>query len=519
MKPNIIIVMTDQQRADLRKKMGYELDTMPFLDSWAKDAADFEKAYTPNPSCMPARVSMFTGRYPESHRVRSNYNEDDALYTKDLLDVLKKEGYITALCGKNHSHRNLEDFDFCRSYGHLTNEGGKDLLPLTDDDKAFEQFMRKTKFLHSEAPSPCSIEQQYPYKNISSLFDFIDANNEEKPFFAWVSIAEPHNPYQVPKPYFDMFAPEDLPKINSTIEGKGERFEWIYNIWEQVLGAEKEDKILRMRSNYHGMLRLIDDQFKRMINGLDERNLTDNTFVIFMSDHGDFVGEYGLTRKGPDLPEVLTRIPFVMKGYGVEKNIDTSNYCANIVDILPTICDLLKIEIPYGCQGKSLLPLLQKKADVSNEFEFGYSESGYGGQFWNKDDMLDIYTEGCCQKPLTGHNCLNSWTQCGSVRMIRKGDYKMQIDMMGNGYLYDLSEDRTEVNNLWDNENCVGIKAELLSELTKIMLKNTDIIPAPHDRLRVKTHEKNYWNTNFKAPDKGDKQSGTILEIMLKHKN
>ncbi len=73
---------------------------MPFLDEWAKGGVDFENAYTPNPTCMPARVSMMTGRYSECHQVRTNHNLQDALYTEDLLDVLKKNGYVTALCGK-----------------------------------------------------------------------------------------------------------------------------------------------------------------------------------------------------------------------------------------------------------------------------------------------------------------------------------------------------------------------------------------------------------------------------------
>ena len=90
MKPNIVIVMTDQQRADLRRGCGYPLDTMPFLDAWAQGGVDFRRAYTPNPTCMPARVSMFTGRYSQCHRARTNHIAIDALYSKDLLDVLKQ---------------------------------------------------------------------------------------------------------------------------------------------------------------------------------------------------------------------------------------------------------------------------------------------------------------------------------------------------------------------------------------------------------------------------------------------
>lgn len=102
-KPNVIIIMSDEQRADLRKSEGFQLDTMPYLDSLADKGVDFSKAYTTMPICVPARISMYTGRYPSSTHVRTNQNENDAYYTRDLLDVFKEQGYTTALCGKNHT--------------------------------------------------------------------------------------------------------------------------------------------------------------------------------------------------------------------------------------------------------------------------------------------------------------------------------------------------------------------------------------------------------------------------------
>ena len=318
MRPNIVIVMTDQQRADLRKSRGYALDTMPFLDSWGQGGVDFASAYTPNPTCMPARVSMFTGRYPESHRVRTNHNAEDVCYTEDLLGLLKKAGYAAALCGKNHSHHKPEDFDFAETSGHLGHEGN--WRPAGEAEENFARFMDETRHMETHAPSPGGVEVQHPYRNVSSAFKFLDTRPREKPFFLWLSFAEPHNPYQVPAPYFDLFPPESLPPPAAGPEAlapKGHKFVWLPQVWEQVLGPERERRILRARSNYHGMLRLIDDQFKRFIEGLEARNLAENTIVIFLSDHGDFVGEYGLIRKGPDLPELLTRIPFVWRGPGI----------------------------------------------------------------------------------------------------------------------------------------------------------------------------------------------------------
>ena len=284
--------MSDQQRADLRKGCGYCLDTMPFLDSWAAGGCDFARGYSPNPTCMPARVSMFTGRYTQCHKVRTNHNAADAYYTEDLLDVLKKAGYETALCGKNHSHREPEEFDFHKTCGHLGYEGEENNTP---EEIAFADYLRTTKHMEMHEPSPGGVEVQHPYRNVSDALQFMDQRDPEKPFFAWVSFAEPHNPYQVPEPYFNMFPPESLPRMTGTVEdlpGKGERFVWIRKVWEKILGPDIENRILRARSNYLGMLRLIDDQFKRLVEGVRERGLEENTIILYLSDHGDFAGEW-----------------------------------------------------------------------------------------------------------------------------------------------------------------------------------------------------------------------------------
>ncbi|MFA6905861.1 MAG: sulfatase-like hydrolase/transferase, partial [Sphaerochaeta sp.] len=108
MKPNIVIVMTDQQRHDLRKAAGYPLDTMPFLDSFAEKGVDFSQAYTPNPTCMPARVSMFTGRYCHTDGIRSIQRDNHLPQgTPNLLSFLKDKGYETAYFGHNHVFKNL----------------------------------------------------------------------------------------------------------------------------------------------------------------------------------------------------------------------------------------------------------------------------------------------------------------------------------------------------------------------------------------------------------------------------
>lgn len=501
-KPNIIIVMTDQQRADLRRACGYELDTMPFLDSWAEGGVDFARAYTPNPTCMPARVSMFTGRYSQCHQVRTNHNMADALYTADLLDVLRENGYVTALCGKNHSHREPEAFDFHETCGHLGYEGEEN---FTREEIEFADFLCSTRHMEIHRPSPGGVEVQHPYRNVTSALKFMDEVKDGQPFFAWVSFAEPHNPYQVPEPYFDLFPPDKLPPLRSQtidLEGKGQRFVWLRHTWEKILGKEIDDRIQRARSNYHGMLRLIDDQFRRLVEGVRERGLEDNTVILYLSDHGDFAGEYGLIRKGPDLPELLCHIPFIWRGPGIRPSGRGAEGFVNIVDILPTICEMIGVQTPFGCQGKSILPLLTGTDIPAREYEYAYAESGFGGLYWKEGDELDLISEGA-SKNMETFDCLNTWTQCGQVRALWKGDYHLQLDMLGSGYLYHLASDPVEIHNLWEEPSCRDVKEDMLKSLAEAMMQAADPLPVPHARYRTKVHPRGYRYQEFQAADPG----------------
>lgn len=502
-KPNILIVMTDQQRADLRKSEGYPLDTMPFLDAWSREGTDFRGAYTPNPTCLPARVSLFTGRYPSCHHARTNHNAADAYYTEDLLDVVRRAGYRTALCGKNHSHRALSDFDFCEANGHDGPDRDYDRTPA---EREFDTFMKSLRHRESHAPSPYTVEEQQPYRNVSAAFRFLDSLDRDQPFFAWVSFAEPHNPYQVPAPYFDLFPPESLPPLHTStadLAAKGHRFPWLRTCWEDAFGADTEKNIARTRSNYHGMLRLIDDQFRRLVEGLQARGRYDDTIVLFVSDHGDFSGEYGLIRKGPDLPELLTRIPMAWHVPGLPAQGRKSGCFTNLVDVFPTLCDLAGLDVPFGVQGKSLVPLLDGSDRHREEFTVAYAETGFSGLYWNERDALDQKTEGAINPGCT-YDCLNTWTQCGQVRMARKGRYKIQADMMGSGYLYDLERDPFEVDNRWDDPDLLAVKADMLTTLIAETLKAADPLPAPRNRYRTKVHPKGYWHDpDFVADDPG----------------
>lgn len=113
-KPNFIFIMTDQQRADLCGREGYPLDVTPFVDRMAAEGVWFDRAYTPAPISGPARVAFLTGRFPKATRVKSNHNIEDAVYKDDLFAFARRNGYRTALVGKNHAHLKPQDADCWR---------------------------------------------------------------------------------------------------------------------------------------------------------------------------------------------------------------------------------------------------------------------------------------------------------------------------------------------------------------------------------------------------------------------
>jgi arylsulfatase A-like enzyme len=226
---------------------------------------------------------------------------------------------------------------------------------------------------------------------------------------------------------------------------------------------------------------------------LREKGRYDNTIFIYLGDHGDFVGEYGLVRKGPELPECLARIPMFFVGPGITAGAQPHKAHISIVDIMPTLCEALGLALPVGVQGRSLWPLLTGGEYPSEEFASIYVEHGFGGLHYTADDKLDPVKEGAINKAVS-FDCLNSWSQSGTMRMLRKGDWKLVFDMQGAGQLYNLAKDPVELENLYDRGEVGAIQQQMVSELLAWTLRVQDPLPLPRRRYIMKTDPRNYWS-------------------------
>lgn len=483
--PDILLIMTDQHRTGFTRRTGCPVDSMPTLDALAGQGTAFDVAYTSYPACVPARTSLLTGRFPTAHRVRQNSNPAHAYYEQDLLDVLRGQGYSLHFAGKPHMHPGPEDFDsYAGPYWHT---GGPQ---HTAEDEGFDQYLAGLDHGVADRPAPFGVEQQLPYRITNDALQAIEQADTDRPAFWWVSFPEPHNPYQVPEPYFSFVDEGDVPDRAAgpeAIDTKGGAYQWLRTLVEEKRPGY-DDEWRRYRANYLGMLRLIDDQIARLT---QHRRISENTVVIFVSDHGDYLGDYGLQRKGAGMSDALMRIPFQLTGPGIVAD-QVRNEPVSMVDLMPTVCELAGAPIPAGVQGRSLLPLLTGGPAPEAEFTSIVGELGYGGVPYGIDERPDLHFS------YQGRTFdeLNSVTQSGGARMIRAGDHKLIMDVDGNGELYDLRADPVELNNLYTDSAHREIRERLTAELVRWMIRIADDLPTGNYRPKVAAHN---WRW---APDR-----------------
>jgi arylsulfatase A-like enzyme len=471
--------MTDQQRADLTAREGFPLDVTPFLDELAREGQWFDRAYTSSPLCCPARTSMLTGRYPSAHRVTTNPAVDLAVFGDDLFGTARSLGYATALVGKNHSWMGPDDADAFIEFSH----GGQVSGPRSGAEAEFDAWLDGLRHRTSHEPSPFPVELQDPVRIVGHALDWIATVPDDQPLLLWLSFPEPHNPYQVPEPYFSMFPPETLPPTVTDETALDDRpFAWRYLREIGEIGeADYTGTIPQARSNYLGMLRLIDDQLRLFYGGLRERHTQRPRISMVTADHGDFVGEYGLVRKGAEIPELLARIPMVIEGDGIVPNTTGDAHPAHvsITDVFPTLCEAMGVPIPAGNQGRSLLPMLTGESYPPEAFASAYVEQGMGGARYTESDVHDpmpgVFTDGPPGYPRFDE--LNAVTQSGRRRMVRSGHWKLLVDEEAPPCLFNLADDPLELRNLWDEPGLDAERAGLLVQLAHWQMRAEDPLP------------------------------------------
>jgi arylsulfatase len=371
-RPNILFMMTDQQRGDCLGADGNHVIHTPNLDRIANEGTRFKHGYSCVPSCTPARAALLTGLGPWRNGMLG-YSRVPERYQVEMPRILAQNGYHTCGIGKMHWHpqRNAHGF-----HNMILDESGRELSPdFKSDYRAW--FSSVAPNLDPDATgigwnSYRAGTYQLPEElhptvwTASTAVNFLNTYEQDKPFFLKVSFARPHSPYDPPERFWKQYKDADLPErfIGDWCDSYAERSGDDDTIWHGDLGPEQAR---RSRQGYYGSVSFIDEQIGRIIEALEARGDLENTIIVFTSDHGDMLGDHHHWRKTYAY-EPSARVPFMVRlpeSMGGGKRGHVSDAPVELRDILPTFLDAAGVESPIELDGRSMVPLAN--ADDSNK--------------------------------------------------------------------------------------------------------------------------------------------------------
>jgi len=483
---NVLLITSDQHRWDALGVCNPMLKT-PALDRLAREGILFDRAYTCNPVCTPARVSILTGHYPSKHgcyTIGTSLPEDYPTVPARMT----ANGCFTALCGKAHfqpctnqplgDNGSLEapprsfDWDFFRRwsgpyYGfqharlaiahtHERNAGSMHYgLWLRDQGVDLNRYFgtgRYTDWGRWNLPEEWHNSRWTADETIAALDR---ARNSGKPFFLWSSFQDPHNPCVVPKPWDTMYRPEEMPDYRhhpGEFDDKPPFYQAVYE-WEKrgeklgdpdLDGAKpwycfrgipfmNERATRELAACYFGMVSLMDHHIGRILAHLDTTGLRDNTVVLFTTDHGDYLGNHGLWWKGLPAYDDAQRLPFIVRHPRCQTPGARSRAFQSLVDIGPSALAAMGLNAPAGLQGINQLPAWQNAGVTARDWalcEFRPTESPFMQKTFVRDRWkLVVYHD----RPY--------------------------------GELYDMESDPDQYRNLWGDAGYQTVRAELAQRL------------------------------------------------------
>ena len=504
-RPNFVLFITDQHRADYLGCYGHPVLRTPNIDGIAEKGLRFEQFYVASPVCMPNRASLMTGRLPSVHGVRLN-GIPLPLESKTFVDKLASKGYRTALVGKSH----LQNFTGMSVYGdqavpdeavarNLRGEEYLNELPEfweTDDPEiplpfygfqhvdlitghgdhcggAYGRWLRerlpnadeligaKHQLPHNYS-CPQAVRTALPEELYSTSYIAEKAieylqNVSDEPFFLMVSFPDPHHPFNPPGRYWDAYRPEDMqvpeafrrpdwtppPHVQAAYE---ERETGVAVIQGMNTISCTEQEALEARALTCGMIEMIDDAVGRVLGALNVSGKSNETVTIFTSDHGDHLGDHKLLLKGSEQYSDITRVPFIWADPEEAKR-GATDQLGQTHDISSTILARAGLSSYVGTQGRDLFGENERDA-LLIQYEHQKQHLAFG-------------------KPPRVHSVVD-------------GDWRLSIfDGADWGELYDLKNDPGEFINLWDAPDAAATKARLMERLARLEIEAVDHIPRP----------------------------------------
>jgi iduronate 2-sulfatase len=368
-KPNVLFIIAD----DLNNCVGtygHPLVKTPNIDRLAARGVRFDRAYCQFPLCGPSRNSFLTGLYPNSTGILANAQLFRQTIPKQisLPQAFRLDGYLAVRIGKLY-HYNVPNsigtngHDDPASWEMEMNPAGCDRMQ--EEPEIFSltpgSFGGTLSWLASKNP-----DAKHTDGMEAETAEWVlerCAKHPERPFFLAVGFFRPHTPYVSPKSYFDLYPEAKMPLAPGTVnDQKGVPAAALMSY------KKEQDKLtddLRRQAvqAYFAAISFMDAQAGKVLDALDRLGLSDNTIVVFTSDHGYHLGEHGLWQK-QSLFEESTRVPLIMAGPGVSKPGSAAATPVGLIDVYPTLTELCAVKPPANLQGQSLVPILKDTTTV-----------------------------------------------------------------------------------------------------------------------------------------------------------
>ncbi|GAA0336841.1 choline-sulfatase [Sphingomonas oligophenolica] len=417
--PNILILMADQMAPSALPVYGHGRVKAPNIERLANTGIVFESAYCNSPLCAPSRFSFMAGQLPSRIGAYDNACEFPA-DRPTIAHHLRYQGYRTILAGKMHfvGPDQLHGFE-----ERLTTDIYPADFGWTPD---WTRFDERPSWYHSMdsvlSAGPCvrtnqlDYDEEVTFVTRRKLFE-IARGKDERPFFMVMSLTHPHDPFAIPKQYWDLYDDDDIaaPRVMIPAEAQDPHSLRLRHVTGLDLDAVSEDQIRAARRAYFGAISFVDDQIGTVLDALGETGLAEDTIVLLIGDHGEMLGERGLWYK-MNFFEGGARIPMIVSAPGrfAPARVAAS---VSLVDLLPTLVELAGGGIPADLagplDGESLVPHLTGEA--------------------GRDEVIGEYLGEGAIAPIV---------------MIRRGPWKFVHSPVDPDQLYDLSNDPDELVNL-----------------------------------------------------------------------
>ena len=407
-RPNILWYCTDQQRFDTIAALGNRHIRTPNLDRFVGESATFTHAFCQSPICTPSRASFLTGVYPSAVGVNGNgYRTFPRHYEDRLISkVLHDAGYDCGLIGKLHlasaflrrEERANDGYDYFQySHDHKGgNERGNEYvewikLQGVDPDTILERRgVKSTSDYRNSQNDPTFGGFSEPTANKDNVpphlhqtrwctekaIEFIERNREpQKPWLLSINPFDPHPPFDAPWEYYRRYSPESLPGAHFSNEDLALQHRLTAAGIDFQTQARHPDELQhrKIQASYYAMIEFLDDEFGRLLEYLEETGQRENTIVIFMSDHGEMLGDHGLVLKGCRFYEGLVRVPLMISWPGqVEPQV--TDELIELVDIVPTLYELIGMDVPPYVQGQSAASRIRGEEESAPHREFVRTE-------------------------------------------------------------------------------------------------------------------------------------------------